>query len=244
MARQDQALSLMNQNVDPREIANFDRLASRWWDPRGEMGPLHSINPPRLRYIEAAVGGLSGKKAVDVGCGGGLLTEALAQKGAQALGIDMAEDVLEVARLHGLESGVKAEYRRVPAEELAREQGGAFDLVCCMEMLEHVPQPESVVEACARLARPGGTVVFATINRNPKSFALAIVGAEYLLGLVPRGTHDYAKFIRPSELDQWARAAGLESVSVKGLRYNPLLKTATLADDIDVNYLMHCRKPA
>lgn len=233
----------MNHNVDPREIANFDKLASRWWDPRGEMGPLHSLNPPRVRYIESAAGGLKGKSAVDIGCGGGLLSEALAQKGARVLGIDMAEDVLEVARLHGLESGVKAEYRRIPAEELAHEQPESFDLVCCMEMLEHVPHPESVVAACARLARPGGTVVFSTINRNPKSFALAIVGAEYLLNLIPRGTHEYAKFIRPSELERWAREAGLETVGMKGLRYNPLLKTATLADDIDVNYLMHCVKP-
>lgn len=234
----------MTHNVDHREIANFDRLASRWWDPRGEMGPLHALNPPRVRFIETAAGGLRGKRALDVGCGGGLLTEALALKGAEVLGIDMAEDVLEVARLHGLESGVKAAYRRVPAEELAAEMPAAFDLVCCMEMLEHVPQPESVVAACAQLVRPGGTLVFSTINRNPKSFALAILGAEYLLNLIPRGTHDYGKFIRPSELDAWARAAGLETVTMKGLRYNPLLKTASLADDIDVNYLMHCRRPA
>jgi len=234
----------MNTNVDRREIANFDRLASRWWDPRGEMGALHHINPPRLRYIEACAGGLKGKRAVDVGCGGGLLTEGLAQRGAEVLGIDMAEEALEVARLHGLESGVKAEYRRVPAEELARELPESFDLVCCMEMLEHVPSPESVIAACARLCKPGGTLVFSTINRNPKSFALAIVGAEYLLNLVPRGTHDYAKFIRPSELDAWARAAGLETREIKGMRYNPLLKTATMGHDIDVNYFMYCVKPA
>lgn len=232
----------MTHNVDQREIANFDRLASRWWDPRGEMGPLHTLNPPRVRFIEAAAGGLRGKRVLDVGCGGGLLTEALALKGAAVLGIDMAEDVLEVARLHGLESGVQADYRRIPAEALAAEMPNSFDLVCCMEMLEHVPQPESVVAACAQLVKPGGAVVFSTINRNPKSFALAIVGAEYLLQLIPRGTHDYSKFIRPSELDQWARAAGLETVAVKGLRYNPILKTAHLADDIDVNYLMHCRR--
>lgn len=233
----------MSQNVDTEEIARFDKLASHWWDPRGEMGPLHAINPPRVAYIDKCAGGLKGKKAVDVGCGGGILTEALAVKGAQALGIDMAADVLEAARAHGKTSKLKIEYRKAAAEDLAREQAGAFDLVCCLEMLEHVPHPEQVVSACARLARPGGTVMFSTINRNPKAFALAILGAEYVLNLIPRGTHDYAKFIRPSELDRWARAAGLEVVGLKGLRYNPLLKTASLADDVDVNYLMHCQRP-
>ncbi|MGQ0700439.1 MAG: bifunctional 2-polyprenyl-6-hydroxyphenol methylase/3-demethylubiquinol 3-O-methyltransferase UbiG [Panacagrimonas sp.] len=231
-------------NVDTSEISHFDRLASTWWDPKGEMGPLHALNPPRVRFIEQACGGLKNKRALDVGCGGGILTEALATKGAQALGIDMAEAALEVARQHAQKSGLKIDYRTCAAETLAAEQGASFDVVCCLEMLEHVPDPASVVKACFDLVRPGGDVVFSTINRNPKSFALAIVGAEYLLSLIPRGTHDYAKFIRPSEITQWCREAGLDSVQLRGLRYNPLLKSATLADDIDVNYLLHCRRPA
>ncbi len=231
-------------NVDQGEIARFEKMAATWWDPRGEMGPLHSINPPRVRYIEQCAGGLKGKKALDVGCGGGILTEALAAKGADAMGIDLAEASLEVAKLHGLESGIKANYQNIPAEELARQQPASFDLVCCLEMLEHVPAPAQTIRACAELAVPGGTVMFSTINRNPKAYALTILGAEYVMNLIPRGTHDYAKFIRPSELAQWAREAGLEVVAMKGLRYNPLLKTASLSDDVDVNYLMHCRKPA
>jgi 2-polyprenyl-6-hydroxyphenyl methylase/3-demethylubiquinone-9 3-methyltransferase len=241
MATEDQALSV---NVDQGEIAHFEKLAATWWDPRGEMAPLHSINPPRLRYIEQCAGGLKGKTALDVGCGGGILTEALAAKGADATGIDLAEASLEIARQHGLKSGYKAAYQHIPAEELAQQRPAAFDLVCCLEMLEHVPQPQQTIAACAQLTRPGGDVVFSTINRNPKAYALTIVGAEYLMKLIPRGTHDYAKFIRPSELAQWAREAGLEVAGMKGLRYNPLLKTASLSDDVDVNYLMHCRKPA
>ena len=234
----------MSTNVDQAEIARFEKLASRWWDPRGEMAPLHRINPPRLRYIEQCSGGLKGKKALDVGCGGGILTEALAARGADATGIDLADASLEVAKLHGLESGIQANYRNVPAEQLAEEQPGTFDVVCCLEMLEHVPDPQRAVAACAQLTRPGGTLVFSTINRNPKAYALTILGAEYVMNLIPRGTHDYAKFIRPSELAAWARRAGLEVIDMKGLRYNPLLKTAALSDDVDVNYLMHCRKPA
>ncbi len=234
----------MTDNVDPGEIARFDKIAARWWDPRGEMAPLHVINPVRTRYIEQAAGGLKGKRVLDVGCGGGILSEALVARGAQVLGIDLAEEVLQAARLHLKAANLSAEYRAVSAETLAAEQPGAFDLVTCLEMLEHVPDPASVIKACATLARPDGTVVFSTINRNPKAYAFAILGAEYVLNLIPRGTHDYAKLIRPSELDRWARAAGLEVVEIRGMIYNPLLKSARLSGDVDVNYLMHCRRPA
>jgi len=230
-------------NVDAGEIARFDAVAARWWDPNGEMAPLHVINPVRARYIETSAGTLRGRTAVDIGCGGGLLSEALAARGASVTGIDLAEDVLEAARAHLKVSKLKVDYRAVPAETLADEKPGAFDLVTCLEMLEHVPDPAAVVAACAKLAKPGAPVVFSTINRNPKAYALAIVAAEYVLGLLPRGTHDYAKLIRPSELDRWARAAGLEVVEIRGLIYNPLLKTAQLSDDCDVNYLMLCRRP-
>jgi 2-polyprenyl-6-hydroxyphenyl methylase/3-demethylubiquinone-9 3-methyltransferase len=233
----------MSGNVDAAEIARFDAIAARWWDPNGEMAPLHVINPVRARYIERAAGTLQGKTAVDIGCGGGLLAEALAARGATVTGIDLAEDVLDAARAHLTASKLKVDYRAVAAEALAAEKPGAFDLVTCLEMLEHVPDPAAVVAACARLAKPGAPVVFSTINRNPKSYALAIVAAEYVLGLLPRGTHDYAKLIRPSELDRWAQAAGLEVVEIRGLAYNPLLKSASLSDDCDVNYLMLCRRP-
>ena len=229
-------------NVDPDEIARFEGIASRWWDPAGEMAPLHTINPVRTRYIQRAVGGLEDKQALDVGCGGGILAEALAERGATVTGIDLAADVLDAARAHLAESGRAVEYRLIAAEDLAAEKPGAFDLVTCLEMLEHVPDPDSVVQACATLVKPGGTVVFSTINRNAKAYALAILAAEYVLKLIPRGTHDYAKLIRPSELDRWARAAGLEVLDIRGLQYNPMLKTARLSDDVDVNYLMHCRK--
>ncbi len=240
-------------NSDTAELANFDKQAATWWDAKGPMRALHHINGPRVRYIEQCTGGLKDKRALDVGCGGGLLTEALAAKGADVTGIDLADEVIEVARLHGLEQSagghwpagaVKPAYQKISAEDLAAKAPASFDIVCCLEMLEHVPDPASVIAALAKLARPGATVVLSTINRNSKAFALAVVGAEYVLNLVPRGTHDYAKFIKPSELTAWARAAGLEPVEIKGLQYNPLTQLARINDDIDVNYFLHCKKPA
>jgi 2-polyprenyl-6-hydroxyphenyl methylase/3-demethylubiquinone-9 3-methyltransferase len=233
----------MNANADPAELQRFSDIAHRWWDPQGAMRPLHEINPVRLEWIDRAVG-LAGKDVVDVGCGGGVLAEAMARKGARVLGIDLAAKLLRVAELHALETQTELQYRQTSAEQLASEAAGRYDVVTCMEMLEHVPDPASVVSACARLARPGGHVFFSTINRNPKSFALAIVGAEYVLNLLPRGTHEYAKFIKPSELAGFARAAGLTMSEIIGMRYNPLTRRASLGADTDVNYLMACRKPA
>jgi 2-polyprenyl-6-hydroxyphenyl methylase / 3-demethylubiquinone-9 3-methyltransferase len=230
-------------NVDPREVAKFDDLAHRWWDPEGEFKPLHDINPLRLDYVERRAP-LADARVLDVGCGGGILAEAMARRGAKVTGIDMAEAPLEVARLHLLESGLEVDYRQVPVEQLADEMPGAFDVVTCMEMLEHVPDPASVVAACARLVRPGGHVFFSTINRNPRSFLFAIVGAEYLLRLLPRGTHEYARFIRPSELTRWVRAASLETRHMGGLGYNPLTREYRLDDDVQVNYLMHTTRDA
>ncbi len=234
----------MNTNVDTAEIARFEALATQWWDPRGDMGPLHVINPVRVNYIRRRVGSLTGLRALDVGCGGGILSEALAGENAQVLGIDLANASIEVARSHAAENDVDADYQLIAAESLAQTLPSTFDLVCCLEMLEHVPDPAGVVRACAELVKPGGDLVFSTINRNPKSYALMIVAAEYTLKLLPRGTHEYAKFIRPSELSEWARVAGLETLDITGLRYNPLLRHASLnASDLDVNYLMHCRRP-
>ena len=229
-------------NFDPAELAKFSALAHRWWDPTSEFRPLHEINPLRLAHIERMAQGLAGKRVLDVGCGGGILAEAMARAGAKVTGIDLADKPLKVAMLHKLESGCEVDYRLVSAEALAAEAPESFDLVTCMEMLEHVPEPASVVRACARLARPGGWVFFSTINRNPKSFLLAIVGAEYVLKLLPRGTHEYARFIRPSELAAHCRAAGLSVTDVTGMTYNPLTKVYALGRDVDVNYLMGTRR--
>ncbi|MBT2969425.1 MAG: bifunctional 3-demethylubiquinol 3-O-methyltransferase/2-polyprenyl-6-hydroxyphenol methylase [gamma proteobacterium symbiont of Ctena orbiculata] len=224
-------------NVDHAEVSKFEELASRWWDPHSEFKPLHEINPLRLDYI-LHFAPLEGRRVLDVGCGGGILSESMAALGAQVTGIDMGEAPLQVARLHLLESGLEINYERIPVERLAQERPESFDMITCMEMLEHVPDPMSVVSACARLVKPGGRLFFSTINRNPKSYLFAILGAEYLLKLLPKGTHDYAKFIRPSELHAWMRNAELNSLGMTGMSYNPLTQTYKLTDDVDVNYLV------
>jgi 2-polyprenyl-6-hydroxyphenyl methylase/3-demethylubiquinone-9 3-methyltransferase len=229
-------------NVDPAEISKFDAAAPRWWDPDGEFRPLHDLNPARLDYIEARAG-LAEMRVLDVGCGGGLLAEGMARRGARVTGIDLAPEALAVARLHAIESGVPVEYRQVAVEALADQEPARYDLVTCLEMLEHVPDPGAIVNALARLAGPGGHVVCSTINRNAKSFALAIVGAEYLMRLLPKGTHRYARLIRPSELSRWARAAGLELADLAGLEYDPLGRRARVSADVSVNYLAHYRRP-
>jgi 2-polyprenyl-6-hydroxyphenyl methylase/3-demethylubiquinone-9 3-methyltransferase len=231
------------QNVDPREIAKFEALASRWWDRTGEFKPLHEINPLRANYIDEH-SPVAGKQLVDVGCGGGILAEAMAQRGAIVTGIDMGEAPLAVAKLHQLESGTTIDYRRSTAEQLAAENPGAFDIVCCLEMLEHVPEPAEVVAACAALAKPGGALYFSTINRNPKAFVFAIIGAEHILRLLPAGTHEYAKFIKPSELGGWIRDAGLALEGITGMTYNPLTQHYRLDErDVSVNYLVRAVKP-
>lgn len=231
---------MSNHNVDHSEIEKFNALASRWWDPTSEFKPLHDINPLRLNYIEERCP-LAGKKAVDVGCGGGLLSEGMAQRGAHVTGIDMGEAPLSVARLHGLESGITVDYQQITVEQLAGdpEHAGQYDLVTCLEMLEHVPDPGSVVKACAALLKPGGHMFVSTINRNPKSFLFAIVGAEYVLRLLPKGTHEWRKFIRPSEMSDYLRHADLDVSDLTGMTYNPLTKVYRLGRDVDVNYIMH-----
>ena len=229
-------------NVDYNEIAKFEELAHRWWDPSSEFKPLHDINPLRLQYIDNIASGLSGKKVIDVGCGGGILSESMAHLGADVTGIDMGEAPLSVARLHKLESGVEIDYQQITAEEMAEKEAGQFDVVTCMEMLEHVPDPSSVIRACATMAKPGGKVILSTLNRNPKSFLFAIVGAEYILNMLPKGTHEFSKFIRPSELAGWVREADLEMLEIKGMTYNPFTRSYSLGKDIDVNYMMACNK--
>jgi len=234
----------MTINADPRELAKFSELAHRWWDTESEFRPLHEINPLRLDWLDR-IAPLQGKRVLDVGCGGGILADAMARRGADVLGIDLAAKPLKVAQLHAIEAATpRIAYREVAVEALADEMPEGFDVVTCMEMLEHVPDPGSVVAACARLVKPGGWAFFSTINRNAKAFAFAIIGAEHVLRLLPRGTHEYAKFLRPSELAAWCRAAALEPVSTRGLEYNPLSRRYRLSADTSVNYLVACRKPA
>ncbi|ASP40396.1 bifunctional 3-demethylubiquinol 3-O-methyltransferase/2-polyprenyl-6-hydroxyphenol methylase [Bacterioplanes sanyensis] len=233
-----------NNNVDAGEIAKFEALASRWWDKESEFKPLHDINPLRANYIDQHAG-LAGKRVLDVGCGGGILSESMAQRGAQVMGIDMGEAPLNVAKLHALESGVEVDYQRIEVETLAQQQPASFDVVTCLEMLEHVPDPSSVVKACFELVKPGGQVFFSTINRNPKSYLFAIIGAEYVLRLLPAGTHDYNKFIKPSELAGWCRDTELEVLHMTGMTYNPITKHYKLTEsDVSVNYLMATQRPA
>lgn len=227
-------------NADPMELEKFSQLAHRWWDPNSEFKPLHEINPLRLDYIDQFAG-LKGKLVLDVGCGGGILSESMAARGANTTGIDLSDKALKVAKLHLLESGNQVDYRKITVETLAKQQPHHFDIVTCMEMLEHVPDPASVIQACADLTKPGGWVFFSTINRNPKSYLYAIIGAEYILKLLPRGTHEYAKFLKPSELARMARNAGLSDAKIIGMTYNPLTKVYALESDTDVNYIMAFR---
>lgn len=230
-------------NIDASEVKKFEDLANRWWDPNSEFKPLHDINPLRANYIDER-SPVAKKNILDVGCGGGILSESLAFRGAEVMGIDAGETPLQVAKLHLLESGIKVDYQQITAEELAEKKPAAFDIVTCLEMLEHVPDPGSVIKACADLCKPGGHLYFSTINRNPKAYVFAILGAEYLLKLLPKGTHNFEKFIRPSELGHWIRAAGLELIDMTGMTYNPITKRYKLdTNDVDVNYLVYCKKP-
>ncbi len=230
-------------NADPAELQKFSDLAHRWWDPASEFKPLHEINPLRLGWIDGKAA-ISGKAVLDVGCGGGILSESMASRGAQVTGIDLSEKALGVARLHLFESGLKVDYQLTSAESFAAQHPGRFDVVTCMEMLEHVPDPASTIAACARLVKPGGHVFFSTLNRNLKAYVLAIIGAEYVLNLLPRGTHEYAKFIKPSEITRYCRNAGLDTQALIGMSYNPLTKVYSLGRDTDVNYLVHTRRTA
>ncbi|MBX2859096.1 MAG: bifunctional 2-polyprenyl-6-hydroxyphenol methylase/3-demethylubiquinol 3-O-methyltransferase UbiG [Cellvibrionaceae bacterium] len=237
-------MNTRSQNVDPAEIAKFERLASRWWDKEGEFKPLHQMNPLRVNYIDQRAK-VAEQRLLDVGCGGGILCEAMVQRGAQVTGIDLGEAPLEVAKLHGLESGFGAEYLKISVEELAQQQPESFDVITCLEMLEHVPDPAQVVQACHRLLKPGGHVFFSTINRNPKAYLFAILGAEYILKLLPKGTHEYTQFIRPSELASWIRDSQLSLQDISGITYNPLLKQFKLKPrNVDVNYIVYAKKEA
>ena len=229
-------------NADPLEIQKFSELAHRWWDPTSEFRPLHEINPLRLEWINAKVP-LAGKRVIDIGCGGGILAESMARKGANVTGIDLSEKALKVADLHSLESGVNVRYKLIAAETMADEEAGQYDVVTCMEMLEHVPDPSAIVKACATLVKPGGHIFLSTLNRNPKAYLFAILGAEYVLRLLPKGTHDYDKFITPAELSQFLRSAGLDLNSMRGMGYNPLTKIYSLNNDTSVNYLVACTRP-
>jgi 2-polyprenyl-6-hydroxyphenyl methylase / 3-demethylubiquinone-9 3-methyltransferase len=232
-----------SRNVDPAELAKFASLAQSWWDPAGPSRPLHELNPLRLRYVELAAGGLRDARVIDVGCGGGILSDAMARGGARVLGIDLSQAVLDVAELHALEAKLAVEYRAIAAEELAAASPRSFDLVTCMEMLEHVPDPAATLAALATLVKPGGNVIVSTLNRKPMAFAVAIVGAEYIARMLPRGTHEYLKFIRPSELARWGRAAGLDLVDLTGITYNPLTRAFRLSPNTDINYLAHFKRP-
>src|ERR1700722_5328202 len=236
-------MSASTRNADPAELAKFSALATSWWDPAGPSRPLHELNPLRLRYVEQAAA-LSGARVLDVGCGGGILSEAMAKRGAQVMGIDLSQAVLDVADLHALESKLQIQYRAIAAEELAAAHAAEFDLVTCMEMLEHVPDPAAILGALARLARPGGDVIVSTLNRKPLAFAVAILGAEYIARILPRGTHEYLRFIRPSELARWGREAGLTLTDLTGITYNPLTRAFRLSPNTDVNYLAHFKRSA
>lgn len=233
----------LNENIDTAELAKFEVMASKWWDPNSEFKPLHDINPLRLNYIDN-IASLSGKKVIDVGCGGGILSESMAQRGASVTGIDMGEAPLSVARIHQQQSGVEVNYLHSTAEKMAEETPQAYDIVTCLEMLEHVPDPSSVIRACQKMVKPGGHVFFSTINRSPKSYLFAIIGAEYVLQLLPKGTHDYKKLIKPSELAAWSRAAGLVVQDIRGMTYNPFTQKYKLGTNVDVNYLIHTENPA
>jgi 2-polyprenyl-6-hydroxyphenyl methylase/3-demethylubiquinone-9 3-methyltransferase len=230
------------QNIDPQEIAKFEAMASRWWDTEGEFKPLHAMNSARVQYIMQRGGLLAGKKVLDVGCGGGILSESMAKENAQVSGIDMGEANLTVAKLHLYESNLSIDYQKITVEELAEQKPAEFDVITCLEMLEHVPDPASIITACSKLLKADGNLFFSTVNRNLKSYALAIIGAEYIMKLLPRGTHDFKKFIRPAELDGWIRQAGLKTLHISGMTYNPITSSCVLSDDIDVNYLLHVRQ--